>query len=58
MKLLRRSYGATAARGRVLITEAAVEGDKEGESMSRRLGLLYDISMMVYTMGGKERTEK
>ena len=42
----------------MLIVEAVVEGDKEGESMLRRLGLLYDISMMVYTTGGKERTEE
>lgn len=58
MKLLRRSYEATPAKGKVLIVEAIVGGDKEGESMSRRLGLLYDISMMVYTTGGKERTEE
>ena len=44
--------------GKVLIVEAVVEGDKEGESVSRRLGLLYDITMMVYTTGGKERTEE
>ena len=58
VKLLRRSYEATPANGKVLIVEAIVEKDKEGESMSRRLGLLYDISMMVYTTGGKERTEE
>lgn len=58
MKLLRRSYEATPAKGKVLIVEAIVGGDKEGESMSRRLGLLYDISLMVYTTGGKERTEE
>lgn len=58
VKLLRRSYEATPANGKVLILEAVVEGDKEGESVSRRLGLLYDITMMVYTTGGKERTEE
>eukprot|EP00253_Pinus_taeda_P015683 PITA_15683 len=58
VKLLRRSYDATPAKGKVLIVEAIIGKDKEGESMSRRLGLLYDISMMVYTTGGKERTEE
>jgi caffeic acid 3-O-methyltransferase len=58
VKLLRRSYEATPANGKVLIVEAVVEGGKETESMSRRLGFLYDIAMMVYTTGGKERTEE
>ena len=58
MKLLRRSYEATPADGKVLIVEAVVGESKESESMSRRLSLLYDIGMMVYTTGGKERTEK
>lgn len=58
VKLLRRSYEATPADGKVLIVEAVVGESKESESMSRRLSLLYDIGMMVYTTGGKERTEK
>nr|AIY62319.1 caffeic acid O-methyl transferase [Pinus radiata] len=58
VKLLRRSYEATPAKGKVLIVEAIVGGDKEGESMSRRLGLSYDMLLMVYTTGGKERTEE
>lgn len=58
VKLLRRSYDATPAKGKGLIVEAVVEGDREGESMSRRLGLLYHILMMVYTTGGKERTKE
>eukprot|EP00253_Pinus_taeda_P021860 PITA_21860 len=58
VKLLRRSYDAMLVKGKVLIVEAVVEGDKEGESMLRRLGLLYDISMMVYKTGGKERREE
>eukprot|EP00253_Pinus_taeda_P018538 PITA_18538 len=58
VKLLRRSYQATPANGKVLIVEAVVGGDKEGESTSRRLSSLYDIGMMVYTTGGKERTEE
>jgi len=58
VKLLRRSYEATPANGKVLIVDAVVGGGKEAESMSRRLGLLYDIVLMVYTTGGKERTEE
>jgi hypothetical protein len=58
VKLLRRSYEATPANGKVLIVDAVVGGGKEVESMSRRLGLLFDIAMMVYTTGGKERTEE
>ena len=56
--MLTRSYEATPGNGKVLIVDAVVEaGRKEAESMSRRLGLLFDIAMMIYTMGGKERTE-
>ena len=44
---------------KVLIMDAVVEECKEGESdLSRPLGLLFDVAMMVYTTGGKERIEK
>jgi caffeic acid 3-O-methyltransferase len=55
VKLLRKSYEATPTNGKVLIVEAVVD---EAQSMSRRLGLLFDITMMIYTTGGKERTEE
>ena len=59
MKLLRRSYEVTPANGKVLIVDAVVEERKEDESdLSWRLGLLFDVAMMVYTTGGKERTEE
>lgn len=58
MKLQTRSYEETIVNGIVLIVEAVVGGVKESESMSRRLSLLYYIGMMVYKMGGKERTKK
>lgn len=58
VKLLRRCYEAMPANGKVLIVDAVIEGHKEAESMSRRLGLLFDIATMVYTTGGKERTEE
>ena len=58
MKLLRRSYEATPANGKVLIVDAVVEGEKETESLSRQLALLLDVAMMVYTTGGKERREE
>jgi len=58
VKLLRRSYEATPANGKVLIVDAVVEGEKETESLSRQLALLLDVAMMVYTTGGKERREE
>ena len=59
VKLLRKCYEATPVNRKVLIVEAVVEEGKEAENMStRRLGLLYDIAMMIYTTGGKERTEE
>ena len=56
---MRRSYEANIANRKVLIVDAVVEEHKEGESdLLRRLGLLFDVAMMVYTTGGKERAEK
>ena len=54
---MRRSYEANIANRKVLIVDAVVEEHKEGESdLLRRLGLLFDVVMMVYRIGGKERT--
>ena len=58
IKLLKKSYQATPANGKVLIVEAVVEEGKESKSLSRRLGLLFDIAVIIHTTGGKERTEK
>ena len=59
VRLLKRSYEATPAKGKVLIVDAVVEERKEGKSdLSRRLGLLFDVAMMIHTTGGKERTEE
>ena len=59
VKLLRRSYEATPANGKVLIVDAVVEVRNEGESdLSRRLSLLLDVATMVFTTGGRERTEQ
>ena len=56
---MRRRYEANQANGKVLIMDAVVEECKEGESdLSRRLGLLFDVAMMIHTTGGKERTEE
>eukprot|EP00253_Pinus_taeda_P036093 PITA_36093 len=55
VKLLRRCYEATPTNGKVIVVEAVVEED---QSMLRRLGLLYDITMMIYTTRGKERSEE
>eukprot|EP00253_Pinus_taeda_P022355 PITA_22355 len=55
VKLLRRCYEATPTNGKVIVVEAVVEED---QSMLRRLGLLFDITMMIYTTGGKERSEE
>ena len=59
VELLRRSYEATPMDGKVLTVDAVVEERKEGDNdLWRRLGLLFDVAMMDYRMGGKERIEQ
>ena len=44
---------------KVLIMDTVVEERKEGDSdLWRWLGFLFDVAMMAYTTGGKERTEE
>ncbi|KAH9320060.1 hypothetical protein KI387_021829, partial [Taxus chinensis] len=55
VKLLKKSYEATPENGKVLIVDAVIDR-KEGRK--RQVGLLFDVCMMGYTSGGKERTEE
>ncbi|KAH9330358.1 hypothetical protein KI387_002466, partial [Taxus chinensis] len=55
VKLLKKSYEATPKDGKVLIVDALIDTN-QGDL--KRLGLLFDICMMIYTTGGKERSEK
>lgn len=55
VKVLKKCYEATAKEGKVLVVEAVVEKEEGG---LRRTGLFYDMLMMAYTPGGKERTEE
>ena len=59
MQLMITSYEETLTNGKVLIVDVVFEERKEGErDMSRRFGFLFDVAMIVYTMGGKERIEE
>ncbi|GLJ15169.1 hypothetical protein SUGI_0248030 [Cryptomeria japonica] len=52
---MKKSYEAIPEDGKVLIVDALIDGS-HGEL--NRLGLLFDIYMMIYSMGGKERNEE
>lgn len=60
VRILKKCHEAIPANGKVIVLDAIVEEeDSVGEEgCSRRVGLTIDIGMMVYTDGGKERTEK
>lgn len=55
IEILKKSYEATPKDGKVLIVDALIDGS---QGSLNRLGLLFDIHMMIYTMGGKERSEE
>ncbi|XP_059073361.1 caffeic acid 3-O-methyltransferase-like [Cryptomeria japonica] len=55
IEILRKSYEATPKDGKVLIVDALIDGS---QGSLNRLGLLFDIHMMISTMGGKERSEE
>ncbi|XP_057857646.2 caffeic acid 3-O-methyltransferase 3-like [Cryptomeria japonica] len=55
IEILKKLYEATPEYGKVLIVEALLDGS---EGSINRLGLLFDIHMTIYTMGGKERSEE
>ncbi|GLJ14673.1 hypothetical protein SUGI_0237740 [Cryptomeria japonica] len=55
IKMLKKSYEATPKDGKVLIIDAVIDGS---QGSVNQLGLLFDIHMMIYTMGGKERSEE
>jgi hypothetical protein len=57
-EIVEKNYEAMPANEKVLIVDTVVGGRKEAESMSSRLGLLFNIAMMVYKTGGKERTKE
>ena len=57
-EIVEKNYKAMLANEKVLIVDAVVGGCKEAESISSRLGLLFNIAMMVYKISGKERTEE
>uniref|UniRef100_A0A0C9S592 TSA: Wollemia nobilis Ref_Wollemi_Transcript_20423_1287 transcribed RNA sequence n=1 Tax=Wollemia nobilis TaxID=56998 RepID=A0A0C9S592_9CONI len=54
VKVLKKSYEATPHNGKVLIVDAIIDG-KAGSL--RQTVLSMDVLMMVYSTGGKERTE-
>lgn len=59
VRILKKCHEATPANGKVIVLDAIVEEEDAGEDGSlRRMGLSFDIAMMVYTDGGKERTEE
>ncbi|GLJ31562.1 hypothetical protein SUGI_0633290, partial [Cryptomeria japonica] len=60
IKVLRRCYEATPANGKVIIVDALVveaKKDENNKDLQRGVGLEFDMGMMLYCSGGKERTE-
>ncbi|GLJ14671.1 hypothetical protein SUGI_0237670 [Cryptomeria japonica] len=55
IEILKKIYEATPKHGKVLIIEALLDGS---QGSINRLGLLFDIHMPIFTMGGKERSEE
>eukprot|EP01018_Ginkgo_biloba_P019601 Gb_25040 [translate_table: standard] len=55
VRILKKCREAIPENGKVIIVETVVE---RNEGSLRHLGLLFDIGMMTFTSGGKERTEE
>ncbi|GLJ31838.1 hypothetical protein SUGI_0640630 [Cryptomeria japonica] len=61
VRVLRRCYEAIPENGKVIIVDALiVEGKRDEdnkENLQRGVGLAFDMEMMLFSTGGKERTE-
>nr|ABR17570.1 unknown [Picea sitchensis] len=59
VRILKKCHESTPANGKVIVLDAIVEEEDAAEKASlRRMALMFDMAMMVFTDGGKERTEE